>query len=85
MERLADIKAIRLTEDDETGRRTLDTRRLNSAILVLVNGLLDLLVSSSGVDRDELITEMRRFVDENVTPDMADEKRRTRPRVQLGQ
>lgn len=66
VDRLADIDAIRVTQNDESGKITVDIRRLATASLVLVNGLLDGWASTAGVDRDHLIAEMRRIVDENV-------------------
>lgn len=67
VDRLADVQAVRVTVDDETGRGTVDIRRLVTASLVLVNGLLDGWAASAEVDRDQLVAEMRRIVDENVT------------------
>jgi hypothetical protein len=67
IDRLAEVEAVRVTQDDETGRVSVDIRRLTTASLVLINGLLDGWAAAAGVDRDQLIAELRGIVDEQVT------------------
>lgn len=67
VDRLREIEAVRVTQDDESGKVSVDIRRLLTAAMVLINGCLDGWAAAAHVDRDELIAEMRRIVDENVT------------------
>jgi hypothetical protein len=65
-ERLTEVGSIRLTQDDETGAMTLDIARAGTGILAVIIACLDGWAACSGVDRDELIIEVRRIVDANL-------------------
>ena len=63
LERLPEVGAIRLTQDEETGAITLDIARAGTGILAVIIACLDGWAGCSGVDRDELISEVRGIVD----------------------
>lgn len=66
VDRLAEIDAVRVTQDDETGKVTVDIRRLLTASLVVIHAALTGWAACRDVDRDQLITEMRAIVDESI-------------------
>ena len=66
LDRLQEVGSIRLTQDDETGRMTLDIRAAGTGIIAVIQVLLQGWATCAGVDRDELINEARRIVDEEL-------------------
>ena len=71
LQRLRGVGSIRLTQDDETGRVTLDIARAQTGILAVIIACLDGWAACSGVDRDELISEVRSIVDTHLTDEVA--------------
>jgi len=72
LQRLADAGSIRLAQDDETGRITLDIARAQTGILAVIIACLDGWAACSGQDRDALIAEVRTIIDTHLTEDAAD-------------
>jgi hypothetical protein len=66
LQRISEVGSIRLMRDDETGAVTLDIARAGTGILAVIIACLDGWAGCSGVDRDELISEVRRIVDANL-------------------
>jgi hypothetical protein len=62
-ERLAEVGSILITQDDETGRVTLDIARAGTGIVAVIIACLDGWAACAGEDRDALISEVRRIVD----------------------
>jgi len=72
LQRLTEAGSILITQDEETGRFTLDIARAQTGILAVIIACLDGWAACSGVDRDELIAEVRRIVDTHLTDDTQD-------------
>lgn len=72
LQRLAEVGSIRITQDDETGRIALDIARAQTGILAVIIACLNGWAACSGLDRDELIAEVRTIVDTHLTEDAAD-------------
>lgn len=66
LERLQDVGSIQVTLDDETGRVALDIRAAGTGIITVIQILLQGWATCAGVDRDVLINEARRIVDEEL-------------------
>lgn len=65
LERLAEVGSIQILQDDETGKLTLDFRAAGSGIIAVMIAFLDGWASSSGADRDFLISEVRDIIDQH--------------------
>ena len=72
LQRLTDVGAILLTQDDETGQVTLDIARAGTGIIAVIVACLDGWAACVGVDRDELIAEVRTIVDLHLTDEATD-------------
>lgn len=66
LQRLTEVGSIRLKQDDETGRITLDIARAGTGIIALIIACLDGWAACAGIDRDELIAEVRTLIDDNL-------------------
>ena len=67
LEQLAAVGSIQVLRDDETGAITLDIARAQTGILAVLVACLDGWAACSGLDRDELITQVLAIVDANLT------------------
>jgi hypothetical protein len=72
LQRLTEVGSILLTQDDETGRISLDISRAQTGIIAVIIACLDGWAACSGVDRDQLIAEVRNIIDNSLTDDQAD-------------
>ncbi len=72
MQRLTKVGSILLLQDDETGQITLDISRAQTGIIAVIIACLDGWAACSGVDRDQLITEVRNIIDAALTDEEAD-------------
>lgn len=59
--------SIRVMQDDETGAISLDIARAQTNMLAVITARLDGWAGCSGVDRDELIVEVRSIIDAHLT------------------
>lgn len=66
LQRLTEVGSIRLEQDDETGRITLDIARAGTGIIAVIVACLDGWAACARMDRDELIANVRTIIDENV-------------------
>jgi hypothetical protein len=71
-QRLQEVGAILLTQDDDTGQITLDIARAGTGIISVIVACLDGWAGCAGVDRDELIAEVRTIVDKHLTDEAED-------------
>lgn len=65
--RLPEVGSIILTQDDDTGAITLDIARAATGIITVIIAALQGWATCAGVDRDVIIGEIRRIVDEELT------------------
>lgn len=72
MQRLTEVGSILLTQDADTGRITLDISRAQTGIIAVIIACLDGWAACSGIDRDQLIAEVRNIIDNSLTDDQAD-------------
>lgn len=63
LRRLREVGSILLTQDDETGRVSLDITRAQTGILAVIVACVEGWANCAGVDPDEIITEVRRIID----------------------
>jgi hypothetical protein len=66
LQRLLDVGSILLTQDDDTGQITLDIARAGTGIVAVIVACLDGWAASAGVNRSELIAEVRTIVDQHL-------------------
>ena len=71
LQRLTEVGSILLLQDDETGRISLDISRAQTGIIAVIIACLDGWAACSGVDRDDLINEVRVIIDTELTGDVA--------------
>jgi hypothetical protein len=72
IDRLAEVEAVRVTQNDETGRLQVDIVRLATAAMLVVKVALESCAEATGQDRDVLIAGYRAEIDrvlENEQPD----------------
>ena len=69
---LAEAGAIQLEQDDD-GHITVDIRRLQTGVLAVITALLEGWASCAQVDRDLIIADVRRIIDEHITDDERDD------------
>jgi len=67
LQRLVEVGSIRITQDGESGPITLDIARAQTGIVAVIIACLDGWAACRGVDRDELIAEVRTMVDTHLT------------------
>lgn len=63
IQRLNDVGSIRVTQDDETGRITMDIGPATTGIIAVMIAFLEGWAACSGIDRDQLISEVRSIID----------------------
>lgn len=69
LQRLTEVGSILVTMNDETGTVVLDIARAQTGILAVIIACLDGWAGCAGVDRDELIAEVRTIIDAHLVDD----------------